>query len=427
MNLAAEIFVDGTRHVVDVHDLSTTGLFVRASDEVIATIEVGGIVRVALAAGARRVVAAARVTHALTAADGRTVGRFAGVGLELCEPLRTADRQFAEVVARLVAGCAERVPTVIRRIVVADAETRLLERLSTALGEAGFAVATATNGMEALSACMRQVPDLVLLARDLPVVDGFRALAEIQRHPRLAGVPVIITSDDPNDLVAAFELGAMDFIARPFSSIEVVLRARRLAHVVAAGSFLDMDAPDTVVTTITDAEVTAPYATIDVSDDGAEHGSEAVAEARTVTGSVVTRLGSQGTAMIPAVEPWQPGRERVMLRGSLADLQLPSLFGLIEQERKSGRLALVRGRDTASVEVLDGRIVRASHSSVPGDTRTVMMTLLDWTDGEFTLAAATPEPSSRPALALTHLLLEHARVRDEEAHAQQAPRSVASA
>lgn len=421
MNLPAEIFVDGKKHVVAIHDLSLTGLFVRASDEVTATMQVGSIVHVALAAEGRRVVAAARITHALTAADARALGRYAGIGLELCEAARPTDHQFGATVAQLVERCERRVPVTTRRIVVADPETRMLERLSVALGEAGFSVATATNGMEALSACMRKAPDVVLLARDMPVVDGFRALAEIQRHPRLAGVPVIITSDDPADLVEAFELGAMDFITRPFSSLEVVLRARRLAHVLAAGPDLDLDAPDTVIAPLAPEADLAPrpkaviadilhsspmfgHGTIPPPLPAVELSSEQATE---------PRMLAVGTGSIPIVPAPITAADRVMLRGDLALVCLPALLTLVEHERKSGRLELVAGYESATIELLDGRIVRASATAIAGDTRAVMLAVLDWTAGEFILVQASPAPASRPALGLTHLLLEHARLVDE--------------
>jgi DNA-binding response OmpR family regulator len=136
-------------------------------------------------------------------------------------------------------------------IVVADSETRYLERMSTALGEAGFSVATATTGVEALAACLRCTPDVVLIERALPVFDGFGVLEQIVLDPELADVPVIVTSDDPNDVAVAFERGAADFIVKPFTTAEVIARARRLAsstaraadHVVLRGTIADFVLP----------------------------------------------------------------------------------------------------------------------------------------------------------------------------------------
>lgn len=570
MNLAADVFVDGKKHAVTLHDLSRTGMFLRTTGPEAPALRVGNIVHVALAASGKRVVAAARVTHALDELEAKKVGRVAGVGVQLCAPMRPADHQFNEAVARIVDRCAQRSSVADRRIVVAEPDTRLLEHLSSVLGEAGFIVSTATNGMEALSACMRRAPDVIVLARDMPIVDGYRALGELQRHPRLASVPVILTSDDPGDLVDAFHQGAMDFIARPFNSVELVLRARRLAHVVAPALEPTLDGAEL----IDESEVTAPVrampepaiaaprmasgtvppplptrvsaavlppaiptrpsrpltmppprpnraltaaqpgtslgataaleapsrpssvhevATPAIDDDGdyadvfvsdlpipeelvttrssvtnanivakqlaaAEDLDFAFEEsvrpapiapdapgirgtgAMPVAGSVAIEalaaaasepiaqpvaLAGSGRATEGGAEPWQPGRERIVLRGDLAELSLPSLLSLLEQERKSGRLALVRDRETASIEVSEGRIVGASGSQIHGDARTVLMALLDWTAGEFVLTAMPPQPRGPITIALTHLLLEHARIRDEAARDARPYRALA--
>lgn len=489
MNLPADVFVDGKKHSVLLHDLSITGMFLRTAGSDAPPLGVGRVVHVALAAGGKRIVTAARVQHALGEAEARELGRVAGVGLALCEPMRPADHQFNQAVARLVAGCQRRAPAVDRRIVIAEPNTRLLEHLSAALGDAGFAVATATNGMEALSACMRRAPDVIVLARAMAVVDGYRALGELQRHARLAAVPVIITSDDPQDLVEAFSLGAMDFIARPFTSVEVVLRARRLAQSPLAAltlaeasldavaiaeddDFLSESSPfladDVAATPVVRARGSQsgplpaePLRAIaaDEASGGAPtlHGApplvsvsralrvpsaENLAEAAAAAAALFApepRLGHAPAAPLPtfAVGSGRTGgeaaRDRVVVRGDLALLALPSVLSLLEQERKSGRLALVRERDgasgeeTATIDILEGRIVAAAASHGRGTVSEIMMALLDWTSGEFVLTDTPPVPRGPDALALTPLLLEHARICDEAAEARRTPRPFASA
>ena len=66
--------------------------------------------------------------------------------------------------------------------------------MSTALAEAGFSVSTATTGMAVLAACLCRTPDVVLLDRSLPVLDGLRVLEAMAHDPRLAAIPVIVTS-----------------------------------------------------------------------------------------------------------------------------------------------------------------------------------------------------------------------------------------
>ncbi|MDB4958011.1 MAG: DNA-binding response regulator [Myxococcales bacterium] len=226
MSLPVELFATGQKQCVALADLSRSGMFLQVSPPP----PVGAEVHIAIAPEGRRVVTAAIVTHSLVEADARALGRQPGVGIAFRAPIDPADELFAIAVDRLVR--AQRAQSELRgaHIVVADPSTRLLERMSTSFGAAGFSVAIATNGLEALAACLRRTPDVVLLDRALPVFDGFRVLHRMANLDTLAAVPVIITSTDPHDLAPAFERGAMDFIPKPFATFEMIARARRLAY-----------------------------------------------------------------------------------------------------------------------------------------------------------------------------------------------------
>ena len=341
MNLPVELIVGGRRMRAVSQDLSPLGMFVRLSPP----LPVGTAVQLVLSPNGQRLVTAGHVTHALAEVEARTLGRFPGIGVAFREPVRPGDQAFVQAIQRLLESHAQHQPPADVRIVVADPETRILERLSTALGTAGFSVATATNGMEAIGACLSRTPDVVLVERDMPVVDGLHVLTEMGRHTELASVPVMMMSREATDLIRlqAFQLGAMDFIPKPFTVLEVILRARRWAR-------------------------------------ASQHDTE-----------------------------------RVVLRGTLAELGLPSLLTMFEQERKSGQLALTRDQVVAWVDFIDGKIVRARSTEIDADSRTVMMSVLDWQAGYFELSAGSPA-GAPPELdtTVTHLLLEHARVRDEQ-------------
>jgi DNA-binding response OmpR family regulator len=193
-------------------------------------IPIGTVVELAFAPDGERLVTAAVVVHQLPEEEAVSLGRKAGIGVVF---RGDAESAFCRAIVRLI----ESNPQVRRsegeyRIVVADAATRMLERMSTAFDNAGFAVATATNGMEALGAALSRTPDVVMAARDMPVMSGLALLEEMGRHEDLAGVPVIIVGEASTDLVRleAFQLGAMDFVPKPFTALEVILRARRLAR-----------------------------------------------------------------------------------------------------------------------------------------------------------------------------------------------------
>ncbi|HEU4729739.1 MAG TPA: response regulator [Kofleriaceae bacterium] len=342
MNLPVELIADGKRMRAVSQDVSPLGMFIRLSPP----LPVGTVVQIVMSPNGQRLLTAGRVTHALAEVEARTLGRFPGIGVAFREPVRPADQQFAEALTRMIERHAQHQPPADIRMVVADSETRVLERLSTALGTAGFSVATATNGMEAIGACLSRTPDVVLVERDMPVVDGLHVLAEMGRHAELASVPVMMMASEATDLIRlqAFQLGAMDFIPKPFTVLEVILRARRLARA-------------------------------SQRDSG-----------------------------------------RVVLRGALAELGLPSLLTMFEQERKSGQLTLTRDQVVAWIDFTEGKIVRARSTEIDADSRTVLMNVLDWQAGYFELAAGSALPSSPDLSAsVTHLLLEHARLRDEAA------------
>ena len=125
-------------------------------------------------------------------------------------------------------------------VVVGDPEPRVAERLSTVLGTAGFTVAAATNGLEVLGACSRRTPNLILIDRAMPRSTAWRCSSGSPARRRRC--PVIVMSSEPGDVARAFDRGAADFIAKPFSTLEVIARVRRLAlaahpeQIVLAGS-----------------------------------------------------------------------------------------------------------------------------------------------------------------------------------------------
>jgi CheY-like chemotaxis protein/Tfp pilus assembly protein PilZ len=104
------------------------------------------------------------------------------------------------------------------------------------------------------------------------------------------------------------------------------------------------------------------------------------------------------------------------LRGSLVDIGLGTLLSLLEYERKSGILMVLRQGEIARVFVADGRMLRVEASfangvSTPKDR---LMRLLDWRDGQFEFSPATITGRDEVGISVTVLLLEHARTRDEE-------------
>jgi CheY-like chemotaxis protein/Tfp pilus assembly protein PilZ len=113
------------------------------------------------------------------------------------------------------------------------------------------------------------------------------------------------------------------------------------------------------------------------------------------------------------VTPPAPGTS-FGLRGSLVDIGLGTLLSLFEFERKSGVLLLLRGGEIARVFVADGRILEVEAHAEASAARERLMHLLDWRDGQFEFTPVEVQGRDKLGMSITALLLEHARIRDEQ-------------
>jgi two-component system alkaline phosphatase synthesis response regulator PhoP len=111
-----------------------------------------------------------------------------------------------------------------------DDEEAILELISFNLLKEGFSVDTAMDGQEALAKMERNTPDLVILDWMLPGLDGLEVCRRIRRNPHTADLPVIMLTarGEEMDKVLGLELGANDYVTKPFSPRE--LAARIKAH-----------------------------------------------------------------------------------------------------------------------------------------------------------------------------------------------------
>jgi DNA-binding response OmpR family regulator len=121
-------------------------------------------------------------------------------------------------------------------ILVVDDEPRYLRLMEANLVTEGFKVYKATNGQEAVSMVAEKHPDLVLLDIMMPVLDGFAACERIREFSM---VPIIVVTarGSENDRVRGLDLGADDYIVKPFSATELLARVRAvLRRAQTAGS-----------------------------------------------------------------------------------------------------------------------------------------------------------------------------------------------
>jgi len=112
-------------------------------------------------------------------------------------------------------------------ILVVDDEASIREVLCDCLGRDGYRVSQAVSGLEALSKLREEDTSLVILDVRLPEMDGFSVLAEVRRYSDL---PVILLTGraDESDRVLGLELGADDYVLKPFSPRELMARVRNL-------------------------------------------------------------------------------------------------------------------------------------------------------------------------------------------------------
>ncbi len=115
-------------------------------------------------------------------------------------------------------------------VLVVDDERDLLDLVAHHLKGAGFEVVTATRGSDGVRLAGETLPDAILLDIMLPDVQGTDVLKRLRRDPATAGIPVIFLTakGDEVDRVVGFELGADDYVVKPFSPRELVLRVRAL-------------------------------------------------------------------------------------------------------------------------------------------------------------------------------------------------------
>src|SRR3954470_1879295 len=112
-----------------------------------------------------------------------------------------------------------------RKILVVDDEPKIVQIARDYLEHAGFAVVTAATGKAALSVARSEKPDLIVLDLGLPELDGLDVTRTLRKD---SNVPIIMLTarDEESDKLVGLELGADDYLTKPFSPKELVARVR---------------------------------------------------------------------------------------------------------------------------------------------------------------------------------------------------------
>jgi len=112
---------------------------------------------------------------------------------------------------------------------VVDDEPDVLDLVTYNLGQAGFATETAADGAEALRKARSSAPDLILLDLMLPEMDGLEVCKLLRRDTKTSAIPIIMLTARASEIdrIVGLELGADDYVPKPFSPRELVLRVKK--------------------------------------------------------------------------------------------------------------------------------------------------------------------------------------------------------
>jgi class 3 adenylate cyclase/CheY-like chemotaxis protein len=123
-------------------------------------------------------------------------------------------------------ACRPGLPNMSSRILVVDDTPANIQALAAILKEKGYQISVATNGKQALDVLARVQPDLILLDVMMPEMDGFETCRQLKAAEQWRQIPVIFLTakTDTADIVKGFELGAVDYVAKPFNAHELLAR-----------------------------------------------------------------------------------------------------------------------------------------------------------------------------------------------------------
>jgi len=134
----------------------------------------------------------------------------------------------------------------MQKILIIDDDTRLLQNVKTYLMDFGYSIETASDGMEGLRMVTEFTPDLVILDLMMPLLDGLEVCRKIRSA---SSVPIIMLTarGEESDIVAGLEVGADDYLTKPFSLRELAARIKASLRRSAAMQNAPADKKDTIV------------------------------------------------------------------------------------------------------------------------------------------------------------------------------------
>jgi DNA-binding response OmpR family regulator len=141
------------------------------------------------------------------------------------------------------------------KVLVIDDEAVLVETIAYNLEQAGYQVVTAADGVSGLTALNREMPDLIILDLMLPEMDGLDFCRQVRREKNTATIPIMMLTarGEEIDKVVGLEVGADDYVTKPFGRRELLARVRALLRradfPAPSSQQFDQDTSQTLVST----------------------------------------------------------------------------------------------------------------------------------------------------------------------------------
>jgi two-component system alkaline phosphatase synthesis response regulator PhoP len=116
------------------------------------------------------------------------------------------------------------------KILVVDDEVNITQILEFSIGAEGYEVISAQNGEEAIDKARREQPDLIILDIMMPIIDGYEACRILKANPLTKNIPVVLLTAKGRDIDRrlGYEVGATDYIIKPFSPNKLIDRIHEL-------------------------------------------------------------------------------------------------------------------------------------------------------------------------------------------------------
>lgn len=128
-------------------------------------------------------------------------------------------------------------PGAVERVLVVDDEPDIVALVAYHLAKSGYSVSTATSGTEGLAAARREKPSIIVLDLMLPGLSGLEVMEELRSDPSTSGIAVLMLTArrEESDRIKGLTMGADDYLTKPFSPQELVLRVAAILRRLRSG------------------------------------------------------------------------------------------------------------------------------------------------------------------------------------------------